>query len=55
MKCKGCKNCKILHYPDDNSRNYLHYCNSRKFYTDVDDSIGDSYKYCQGKYFENKE
>lgn len=52
MNCKGCKHCKILHYPEDNSPNYIHYCDSRKFYTDDDNTIGDSWRYCKGKFYE---
>lgn len=52
MRCKGCRHCKMIHFPYDYNKRYLHYCDSRKFYTDEDDTIGDSYKVCQGKYYE---
>lgn len=50
MKCTGCKHCKIIRF--HLGKRYLHYCDSRKFYTDEDDTIGDSYKFCEGKYYE---
>ena len=50
MKCKGCKHCKLLHYPEDDSPQYVHYCDSH-WLIDMD-TIGEAWKYCKGRYRE---
>ena len=47
MKCKGCKHCKLLHYPEDDSPQYIHYCDYGWL---LEETISKAWKYCHGKY-----